>query len=266
MLETYNDNEKLDRPKRQNKSYKTKRKHVDYAIKLLNKNPTWSINLLWSNIKDKYDNFDITQTQLSHVIRDNNITRKRTTTRHYPETRYNKKINFKKEMKSFYQKVNKFNLSKIISIDETSIHAEMTASYSRCVKKTFNNKVFRKFTLVYAISKKGIVGWELYEKGDITSDRMVNFINKYIKSKYKNNLIIMDNDCVHKSKNIKECVSESNNTLLYCVPYRPKTNVIESWFNQFKHYFKLSNNGAIKYNELKDKVKISIGKIPNKSY
>ena len=52
-LEAYNENEKLDRPKRQNKSYKTKRKHVDYAIKLLNKNPTWSINLLWSNIKER---------------------------------------------------------------------------------------------------------------------------------------------------------------------------------------------------------------------
>ena len=50
-LEAYNNNETLDRPKRRTKSYKTKRKHVDYAIKLLNKNPTWSINLLWSNIK-----------------------------------------------------------------------------------------------------------------------------------------------------------------------------------------------------------------------
>lgn len=143
---------------------------MDYAIKLLNKNPTWSINLLWSNIKDKYDDFEITQTQLSRVIRDNNITRKRTTTRDYPETRYNKKINFKKEMKSFYQKVDKFSLSKIISIDETSIHAEMTASYSRCdlgkrcVKKTSNNKVFRKFTLVCAISKKGLLDGNCMKK------------------------------------------------------------------------------------------------------
>lgn len=143
---------------------------MDYAIKLLNKNPTWSINLLWSNIKDKYDDFEITQTQLSRVIRDNNITRKRTTTRHYPETRYNKKINLKKELKSFYQKVDKFSLSKIISIDETSIHAEMTASYSRCdlgkrcVKKTSNNKVFRKFTLVCAISKKGLLDGNCMKK------------------------------------------------------------------------------------------------------
>lgn len=53
--------------------------------------------------------------------------------------------------------------------------------------KTFNNKVFRKFTLVCAISKKGIVGWELYEKRGMTSDRMIHFINKNIKGKYKKN-------------------------------------------------------------------------------
>jgi transposase len=100
----------------------------------------------------------------------------------------------------------------------------------------------------------------------MTSDIMIHFINKYIKGKYKNNLIIMDNGGTHKSKNIKECVSESNNTLLYSVPYLPKTNAIESWFNQLKYYFRLSNNGAITYNELKEKVKISINMIPKQSY
>lgn len=56
-------------------------------------------------------------------------------------------------MKIFYDKVDKF-----------SIYAEMTAPYSRCelgrrcVKKTTDNKVFKKYTLVFAISSKGVVG------------------------------------------------------------------------------------------------------------
>lgn len=47
----------------------------------------------------------------------------------------------------------------------------MTAPYSRCelgrrcVKKTTDNKVFKKYTLVSAISSKGVVGWNLYENG-----------------------------------------------------------------------------------------------------
>lgn len=104
------------------------------------------LKLLWSTILKKYDDFDIIPTQLSRVIRDNNITRKRTRIRHYPETRYNKKIDFKKEMKVFYDNVDKYNLSKIISIDETSIHAEMTASYSICaLGKRFLFRYIRKY-------------------------------------------------------------------------------------------------------------------------
>ena len=102
-------------------------------------------------------------------------------------------------MKEFYKQVDKFDISKIISLDETSIHAEMTSSYSRrdlgkrCVKKTTDNNVFKKFTLVTTISSKGVIGWELYEKGGMNAERMVSFIDKYINGKFKRNLLIMDN-------------------------------------------------------------------------
>ena len=43
------------------------------------------------------------------------------------------------------------------------------------------------------MSSKGIVGYELYENGGMNAVRMIEFINKYIKNKFKNNLIIMDN-------------------------------------------------------------------------
>jgi hypothetical protein len=43
-------------------------------LKLVKKNPTWSIQMLMSNIKEKYINFDISNSQLSRVIRDNNLT------------------------------------------------------------------------------------------------------------------------------------------------------------------------------------------------
>ena len=113
-------------------------------------------------------------------------------------------------MKIFYEKVDEFSIHKIISIDETSIHAEMTAPYSRCelgrrcVKKTTDNKVFKKFTLVSAISSKGVVGWILYENGGMTSERMVQFINKFIKGKFKTYLVVMDNGGAHKSNLVKK--------------------------------------------------------------
>lgn len=121
----------------------------------------------------------------------------------------------------------------------------MVSSYSRCklgkrcVKKMKDNKVFINFTLVCAINSKSVVGWTLYETGGITGNKMSDFVNKIIKNEYKNNLIIMDNRGAHKNECVKQTIQETNNSLLYSVPYRPKTNAIESWFSQFKHYFKL---------------------------
>ena len=65
-------------------------------------------------------------------------------------------------MKTFFKNTDKFSLSKMISIDETSIYANMVSSYSRCklgrrcIKRTKDNKVFIKFTLVCAINNKGV--------------------------------------------------------------------------------------------------------------
>ena len=96
-------------------------------------------------------------------------------------------------------------MTKIISIDETSIYAEMASNYSRCnlgkrcVKKTTDNRVFIKYTLICAINSKSVVGYELYEKGRMNSERMIQFIDKFINNKFKNCLIIMDNGGSHNS-------------------------------------------------------------------
>ena len=89
----------------------------------------------------------------------------------------------------------------------------------RCVLKTKDNKVFIKYTLVCAISSKGIIGYELYKSGGMNSVRMVAFINKFISGKYMKCLIIMDNGGSPKSKSIGIKIKETQNKLLYSVPY-----------------------------------------------
>ena len=39
---------------------------------------------------------------------------------------------------------------------------------------------FLEHTLVCAMSTKGIVGYELYEKGGMTFERMIDFVSKFI--------------------------------------------------------------------------------------
>ena len=73
----------------------------------------------------------------------------------------------------------------------------------------------------------------------------------------------MDNAGSHRNIIVKEAVSKTNNTLHYSVPYRPKTNAIETWFSQFKHYFIHQQRNKISYSDLKRIVKKAIKK---KSY
>lgn len=137
--------------------------------------------------------------------------------------------------------------------------------FKQCnVNKSSNNKVFYKFTLVCAISTKGLVGWTLYRKGGMTGERMCEFISTFIKNKFKKCLIIMDNGGPHKSKSINEIIKQSQNKLQYSVPYRPKTNAIESYFNQFKYYYKFDDKSII-FDELKKNVQLCLKRISNQN-
>mgnify|MGYP006093698871 CR=1 FL=1 len=64
----------------------------------------------------------------------------------------------------------------------------------------------------------------------------------------------MDNGGCHRSKIVQDMIKSTKNQLQYIVPYKPKTNAIESWFNQFKHYYKL-NETSISFDEVKQKIK-----------
>ncbi len=65
------------------------------------------------------------------------------------------------------------------------------------------------------ISTKKVIGCILYEdlKGCVKTDNVLEFYNKFIKDKYKEHLIIMDNTIIHKSKKIKELIESTDNKL-----------------------------------------------------
>ena len=223
-------------------------------------------------IKKKYKDFNITPHHLGQIIRDNNITRKRTRHEHYPKERYGKPTDLKNDLKNFYKEISKYSLNKIISLDETSIKPAMILEFSkctlgkRCVIKTDDNYVFRKFTLLCAINNSKCVGASLYEKGGMTKERFVKFLQDNIFNKYKNNLIILDNAGSHNNQYVKDAIIKSGNKYLFSIPYNPKTNsTIENYFNQIKHYLKL-NKKVLKYEELKNKIKNAIKNVKKENY
>ena len=83
-----------------------------------------------------------------------------------------------------------------------------------------------------------IISYELYEnlKGGVGSNEFNEFINKNIKNKYKNHYVLLDNASFHRSKIVKENITNSKNKYPYSLPYNPQSNPIENLFSQIKNY------------------------------
>jgi transposase len=266
-IKRYNNSKSLTRKNRKPISYKITKSQVNTALELLKKNEQLTMNELAFDMKKKYPSFDITPQHLGQVLRDNNKTRKRTRHEHFPKERYKKPIEKENEMNKFFTEVHKFPINKIICLDETSVGSALKPTYSRCnlgkrcIIKTSNQFVFRKFTLLVAISNTKCVGKELYEKGGMTKERLLEFLEKHIFPNYKNHLIILDNAGSHNNELIKNAITKSGNHYLFAVPYTPRSNLpIEAYFNQIKTYMKKDRN-VENYQQLENNVYKAIDKV-----
>jgi transposase len=220
-------------------AYKVKKEYVNFLVDEINKNKTITLHELNQKLKDKYKDANLSTTQIFRVINDNNITLKLTRIRHEPVKRFGKDININSKIKEFYDEVKKYKIKDIICIDETSIKSLQKRNHcysnrgKRCVIKTQSQEVFKKYTGVFAISVNGVVNWDLYEKGGINTDRLIEFLEHNITSKLRNKLIILDNASAHRNEKIKALVNKHNN-LVYAVPYQHFTNSIENYFSMLK--------------------------------
>ena len=109
----------------------------------------------------------------------------------------------------------------------------MMKNNGRCEKgkrcyKTIYTYPFVKFNFICAIKYGKVIGYTLYEKntGGIDSNKFSEFYNKFIKTKYKNHLIILDNAKFHKSKDVIDNIEKSENKIIYSLPYNPSLNPI----------------------------------------
>jgi hypothetical protein len=82
---------------------------------------------------------------------------------------------------------------------------------------------------IFAINVDGVVDWDLYEKGGINTDRLIDFLQQNITNKLRNKLIILDNASSNRNEKIKALVNKHNN-ILYAVPYQNFTISIENYF------------------------------------
>jgi transposase len=250
-------------------SYKITKSHVNFIIDLIKLKPFITLTDILGYFHKKFNDIKLSKTHLSNIIKYANLTYKKVQITHKPDTRYNQPINYKEEYKKFYSKIKKYNLDNIISIDETSISIGLHISRGRkeigkrLNKITKDNKVFVKYTLIMAITNKGVLDWILYEKGGSDHCRFIEFLKRFLVNR-KKKLILMDNASCHRNQLVKNYIIQSENDYLHILPYCHYLNPIEKLFNQLKHYMK--KDEPMSYNLIKVSINKSIKNIKLKTF
>jgi len=263
-VKKFNNTNEIKRKKRKYIAYKIKKEYIKFIKETIKDNKTITMNDLTIKLNKKF-NEKFSRSHITSVVRDINITLKQTRLRHIPKTRFRKPVDINKQLKTFYEEIKKYNLDDLICIDETSLNSYEVRKHcyekigKRCTIKTSSQEVFKKYTGIFAMTTKGIIGYKIYDKGGIDSERLIEFIKEYINSKYEKRLIIMDNASSHRNKNVKEETNKQNK-LLYSIPYQHYTNSIEQFFSVLKS--KLRKTHDIGLNKLKLNVKKIIKNIP----
>ena len=122
----------------------------------------------------------------------------------------------------------------------------------KCIIKTSSQEVFKKYTGIFAISTNGCIGYEIYKNGGIDILKLIEFLKKFIIDKYTNKLIILDNASSHRNQEVKNIIN-TNNEVLYTIPYQHYTNAIEQFFSILKNRIKKKKSIGLK--ELENNVK-----------
>lgn len=103
----------------------------------------------------------------------------------------------------------------------------------------------------------------MYDEGAVNADRFEEFLER-ICERYTDKLFVLDNAQIHKRPNVRRIIADSGNEVVYTLPYSPRLNPIEQFFNQLKHYMKVER--AMNLRELKESVKRALEKVKRIHY
>ena len=113
------------------------------------------------------------------------------------------------EFQICFNVIKKYNLDDIICIDESSLSTSLKYNYcrsklgDRCIIKTDDNSVFKKYSYISAITNKECINSKLYDEGSVNAERFNVFLME-ICDKVNNKLFILDNGQIHKKEETKK--------------------------------------------------------------
>lgn len=171
-------------------SYKVKRNHVQFIKNLIKDKPDIFLWQILEQLNEKHK-IKISKSHLINIIKYLNLTYKKFYENHNPITRFGKEINYKEAFKEFFDKIKKYKIEDLICLDETSIQVGASFSFGRILmgkrlyRDTTSNEIFKKYTLIVAINNNKTIKWELYQKGGIDTERLIEFLKELLKNTKK---------------------------------------------------------------------------------
>jgi transposase len=133
----------------------------------------------------------------------------------------------------------RFNHNRIIFIDESSINCGMTSRYGRAhtsqrVKEYVPDSRFEQTTVISSIRTTGKYATLVF-KGALNGEWFFRYVKKILSPTLKkDDIVILDNLSVHKSKNALEIIKSKGAKVCFLPPYSPDLNPIELCWSKMK--------------------------------
>lgn len=129
--------------------------------------------------------------------------------------------------------------TRLVFVDETGTHVEMTRLYSRAtIGQRAYGKVSRRhrvnLTVVGAIALDGVRAMMAYE-GGTTREAFIRFTREALVPALKRgDVVVMDNLRAHYAHEVQDAIKKAGASVLYLPPYSPELNPIELTWSKLK--------------------------------
>lgn len=165
---------------------------------------------------------------------------------HYSRKKVYKGVHYEPSVEivqNFCNKYKELKDDEIVCIDEAGFHVgdHGRYGYAKCGKRIYKHasRTLRKskFTLIMAISSKGVVDYKIIPNSCKKPD-FIEFINELPTEKVNGKTIVMDNISFHHSSEVVDAAKKKGCTLLHIPPYSPRYNAIEYAFSTIKRRYR----------------------------
>lgn len=156
----------------------------------------------------------------------------------------------KKKREKWIKEIKKYDVKKLVFLDESGININMTRRYGRTVggKRVADSVPQSRPVITTVLSSIQLDGTTIYTtyQGGTTKERFTEYLkNKLIPKLKKGSIIVMDNLRTHHSKEAVKIIKKAKMIPLFLPPYSPDFNPIEKMWSKIKSFLRMKKSRSL---------------------